>query len=504
MDIKLLAEGLNSSEKKVMPYISKFKSVKDIINHSGMEEVEVMRALQWLENKKIIDVESSEKEFVVLDKNGNKYLKDGLPEKRFLNTILKNELKINNLKKEAGLDDSEISICIGLLKQKSAIEIKPGMVFSITEQGKKLVGKESLEEKFLKDILKKELEVSGLGPEDKFALESLKKRKEIIKIVKKKNINVSLTDIGKKVSKIKVGESIERITPSMLKQGNWKDKKFRRYDVEINVPKVFAAKKQHYRAFLDWVREKFMSLGFEEMTGPIVETAFWNMDALFMPQDHSARDIHSAYYINEPKYGKLDEKLVKKVKEAHENSVAGSRGWRYKFNDEETHRLLLRTQGTACSARKLGSEDLKIPGKYFGITRCFRPDVVDATHNVDFYQTEGIVIEEGLNFRHLIGLLKMFAKEFAGAEKIRIVPGYFPFTEPSAELFAKHPEMGWIELGGSGIFRPELVKPLVGKEVPVLAWGIGIDRIAMFKLGINDIRDLFSSDLGFLRNMKVI
>ena len=338
-----------------------------------------------------------------------------------------------------------------------------------------------------------------------YALESLRKRRDIIKVAVKKIKSIKITNIGKEILKVKISAGgINRVTPEILMTGKWKGKSFRRYDVEVNVPKIFAAKKQHYRAFHDWTRKKLMALGFEEMTGPIVETNFWDMDALFMPQFHSARDIHSAYYIKEPKYGKLDEKIVQKVKEAHEKGVVGSRGWRYNFNVNETHRQLLRTQGTACSARMLGSKNLKIPGKYFGIARCFRPDVVDATHNVDFNHTEGIVVEDGLNFRHLVGLLKMFAKEFAGADKIRIVPGYFPFTEPSAELFAKHPELGWIELGGAGMLRPEVVKPLVGREVPVLAWGIGIDRIAMFKLGIKDIRHLFSHDLEFLRKARVI
>jgi phenylalanyl-tRNA synthetase alpha chain len=152
----------------------------------------------------------------------------------------------------------------------------------------------------------------------------------------------------------------------------------------------------------------------------------------------------------------------------------------------------------------LASKELQIPGRYFSIARCFRYDIVDATHLSDFFQTEGIVVEEGLNFSHLKGLLRMFAEEFAQTDQIKITPGYFPFTEPSAELHAKHPELGWIELGGSGIFRPEVVKPLVGREVPVLAWGIGIDRIAMFNLGIKDIRQLFSHDLQFLRNARVI
>ncbi len=194
------------------------------------------------------------------------------------------------------------------------------------------------------------------------------------------------------------------------------------------------------------------------MLGPIIETEFWDMDALFMPQFHSARDIHAAYYVKEPKYGKVNEKLLEKVKASHEIGKGTiSKGWQYKFDINKTKQLILRTQGTALSARMLASKDLKIPGKYFAIARCFRPDVVDATHSADFNQVEGIVVEEGLDFRHLKGLLRLFAEEFAQTDQIKITPAYFPFTEPSAEIHAKHPELGWIELGGSGIFRPDLV-----------------------------------------------
>jgi phenylalanyl-tRNA synthetase alpha chain len=229
------------------------------------------------------------------------------------------------------------------------------------------------------------------------------------------------------------------------------------------------------------------------------------MDALYMPQFHSARDIHDAYYIKGMKAKDVPAAVLKKVKAAHETGGdTGSTGWRYHFDVNRTLNMLLRTQGTACSARMLASGKADIPGMYFGLTRCFRYDVIDATHLPDFTQTEGIVIGEGLNMGHLVGLLKMFAKEFAEAEEIKIVPGYFPFTEPSAELFAKHPKLGWIELGGAGIFRPELVKPLLGKYVPVLAWGLGIDRIAMLKLGINDIRDMFSYNLEKLRNSRLV
>ena len=160
----------------------------------------------------------------------------------------------------------------------------------------------------------------------------------------------------------------------------------------------------------------------------------------------------------------------------HENGGdTGSRGWGYKFDHEFTRRQVLRSQGTVLSAHQLTKA--KVPGKYFGIVRCFRYDQVDATHGADFYQTEGIVLGDDVNLRNLLGLLKMFAEEIAGADEVKYVPGYFPFTEPSIEVHIKHPVLGWFELGGAGIFRPEVTKSL-GVDCPVLAWGLGIDRMA--------------------------
>lgn len=506
MDIKKLIDKLHPYERKVLPILSKITSLNDIVKTTGLQEIEVMRALQWLANKKIITLKEELKEVVELDKNGKRYLTENLPERRFLQALLKEALTLEQTKEKANLGKNELNVALGILKSKAAIELskKPaGIKVKITPLGKNLLKKESLEEQFLKRHFP--LEIKKLKPEEKHALELLKKRQGIIKTKLLKLKTAHLTPLGKKIIKAGVkGKYEDKLTPEMLAKGTWKDKKFRAYDVEINVPEIFAGKKQHYRRFLDEVRQKFLALGFKEMDGPIVETDFWDMDALYMPQFHSARDIHQAYYVKEPAYGKLDEKFVKAVKLAHEKGIAGSKGWQYKFDEKRTRRNLLRTQGTACSARMLASKKLEIPGKYFGITRCFRYDVIDATHNCDFYQVEGIVVEEGTTLRHLFGLLKMFAKEFAETEQIKLVPGYFPFTEPSVELLAKHPKLGWIELGGAGIFRPEMVVPLLGKFIPVLAWGIGIDRIAMFKLGIKDIRKLFSHDLEFLRKTKLI
>lgn len=504
MDIKKLIDKLHPYERQVLLHIDKISSFNQLARATNLKDVEVMRGLQWLANKKIITLKEQLKEVVELGENGKQYLIENMPERRFLQAILKEPKTLVQLKKI--LSKNELNAALGLLKPKAAIEIikKPGKVeIKITPRGRELLKKESLEEKFIKKHFP--VEINALKPEEKHALELLKKRQGIVKTKLIKIKTAHLTDLGRQIINAGIkGKYEDKLTPEMLAKGTWKDKKFRAYDVEINVPEIFAGKKQHYRRFLDSVRQKFLALGFKEMDGPLVETDFWDMDALYMPQFHSARDIHQAYYIKEPQYGKLDEKFVKRVKEVHEQGIAGSTGWQYKFDEKQTHRLLLRTQGTACSARMLASKELNIPGKYFGITRCFRYDIIDATHLPDFYQVEGIVVEEGINLKHLFGLLKMFAREFAETEEIKLVPGYFPFTEPSVELLAKHPKLGWIELGGAGLFRAEVVVPLLGKFVPVLAWGIGIDRIAMFKLGIKDIRKLFSHDLKFLRKSKLI
>ena len=450
-----------------------------------------MRAFQWLANKKIVTLSVATKEAVRLDSLGETYKKLGLPEYRLF-ASLKNTHAIQDLPKLSGLTQQEVAVSVGLLKHEGSISVEKGSVTKLKDMPRK------------SDLLlaKLPLPLSQLSTEEKGILKELQKRKRIVRITLEKQVRAHLTAIGKQVAG-RIGDSqlIETLDSIILQKKQWKDKRFRRYDVVAPVPRIYPGKKQPYRRFLDYVRGQFQSLGFTEMFGPLVETEFWDMDALFMPQDHSARDIHSAYSVQKPSTMTINSSVLANVRSSHENGFnTGSSGWRYSFAFEQTQRTILRTQGTACSARMLANPALQIPGKYFAIVRCFRPDVIDATHNVDFFQTEGIVVDEGLNLRHLKWLLKLFAERFADTSTIKIKPGYFPFTEPSLELYAQHPKLGWIELGGAGILRPEVVKPLTGKEISVLAWGIGIDRIAMFKLGIKDIRDLFSSDLGFLRN----
>ncbi len=503
-----IAASLHRLERAVLPHLGKHSSVSDIIAASRMQEVEVLRALNWLENKGVVKLSEQIDETIALTTEGQNYQKKGLPETRFLNAI-KDELTLKQIKTTTGLSDNEASASIGILIRLGAIKPVSGkeQSFKITGVGKELT--KGLPTQQFMVFLAQQPSVSTKSlPDTQKALASEMKKRNLVKFEIIKKRSAALTDLGRDVLKkaASAAETVDRLTPEMLATGKWKEATFRSYDLAAPAPRVFFGKPQPYREFLEKVREKFVAMGFEEMTGPIVESEFWNMDSLFMPQFHSARDIHDVYYIKEPKFATdLPKELLKRVKAAHENGFGtGSKGWRYKFNEEKTSRLIMRSQTTACSSRKLASADLKIPGKYFAIGRCFRYDVIDAKHLADFNQVEGIVVEENINLRHLIGLLKLFAKEFCNTDKVKVVPSYFPFTEPSASLYAKHPELGWMELGGAGVFRPEMVKPLLGRHLPVIAWGIGIDRIAMFKLGLNDIRELFSHDLAFLRSAKVV
>jgi phenylalanyl-tRNA synthetase alpha chain len=277
----------------------------------------------------------------------------------------------------------------------------------------------------------------------------------------------------------------------------------RKYNIGLKPKRIVGGGKHPYARFLDFVRSKFIAMGFVEMTGSLVENEFWNMDALYMPQFHSARDIHDIYFVKDPKYSKdIDKELLDNVARVH--STGGdtpSRGWGYAFDKNRARRLILRSQGTALSVRTLASNP-QIPGKYFAMARCFRYDKIDATHLPDFFQIEGIVLSKDINFKTLLGLLELFAKEFAGTSEIKFAPCYFPFTEPSVELAVWDEKMGWVELGGAGIFRREVTYPF-NIKVPVIAWGLGLDRMAMLTLGIQDIRDLFAPDLEVIREKRV-
>ncbi len=513
-DLIKLLESLHPLENKVLLSFDRADSLPatELLKLSGLDESRLDMASGWLQTKGLLEVkEESVTALVSLTETGNEYREKGTPEKRIINALREGkQFTVKDIIQSWGMDPTEVSSATGELKTSGVIKIVQGGRIELSAAAN--TGPYDFLQSIVEETSGGNIVLSGLPKEKQDLIQAnfhkRGKSKGIFRITEKKNRSYVLTADGKELLRLlkergAVTEEASMLTPEMLKQGTWKNKKFRAYNIALNPPRQSIGRKHPYKEFLDFVKYKFIGMGFEEMRGPLVENEFWDMDALFMPQFHPARNIHDVYFVKEPATSKkIEEPFDKQVAAAHKNGgKTGSTGWRYAFDIERAKRLILRSQGTAVSARTLASGP-KIPGKYFSIARCFRYDAVDATHAPDFYQVEGIVLGEEINFKTLLGLLKLFGQEIAKAGEFQFRPAYFPFTEPSVELHVKHPELGWMELGGAGMFRPEVTVPL-GVNVPVIAWGLGLDRMAMVALGIQDIRDLFSKDLDFIRTKKI-
>ncbi len=513
-DLMKLLESLHPLESKVLLCFTdqEARSAAEILSLSGLDESRLDMAAGWLQTKNLLEVrDESVTSLVSLTETGRDYLGKGTPEMRIIGALREGkQFTVKDIIQSWGMEPSEVSSATGSLKANGVIAIVQGGALELTATLN--ISSYEFLQSVIKEIGNASVNLSSLPSDKREIIEAnfhkRGKGKGIFRITEKKNRSYTLTTAGRDLltqlrKRGGVTEEISALTQEMLKQGSWKNKKFRSYNIALKPPRQGIGRKHPYKEFLDFVKYKFIGMGFEEMRGPLVENEFWDMDALFMPQFHPARNIHDVYFIKEPSVSKeIEQPFAKQVAAAHKDGgKTGSTGWRYAFDLERAKRLILRSQGTAVSARTLASGP-KIPGKYFSIARCFRYDAVDATHAPDFYQVEGIVIGEDINFKALLGLLQLFGQEIAKAKEFQFRPAYFPFTEPSVELHVKHPELGWMELGGAGIFRPEVTQPL-GVNVPVIAWGLGLDRMAMVALGIQDIRELFSRDLDFIRTKKI-
>jgi len=494
-----LIESLSTNEIKIFQYLE--EEINEICKKSNLDKTSVLRSLGYLQNKKIVKISFKKKKIIEIGVNGALYKKKGLPERRLLNLL--NEKKILELKeaqKTSGLSNDEFKASIGALKKKALIELKNQRIIFNANQEE--ISKKMLEEIFIESL---PIEYDELSPEQIYAFKSLQNRKNILQINERKLINLKVTDLGKKLinSKIKPQNLIEQITPEILKKDSlWKRKKFRRYDLTSPVPLISGGKRNFVNQAIDYGRKIWTEMGFKEMTGNMVQSSFWNFDALFTAQDHPVREIHDTFFIDK-KSELPDKKLIEDVKKVHEKGTGGSKGWNYSWQEEEAKRLCLRTHTTCLSAQTLANlKKENLPAKFFALGKCFRNETVDWSHGFEFNQTEGIVVDKNANFRHLLGYLKQFFKKM-GFEKVRFRPAYFPYTEPSVEIDVFHPERKvWLELGGAGMFRPEVTIPLLGEHIPVLAWGPGFDRTLMDYYEIKDLRELYKNDLYKLRKMK--
>lgn len=475
---KLIA-SLSPIEKAIIPHLSNAKTVSELAKKADVKPVQALRACQFLSNKNALTIKKTTTKKPVITSRGKQVLQNDFPEKKFYEAIPKKGISLDKIATTAKITKQEANVSIGELKQQQAINIEDG-----------LVTKTANKPSFLTQELKSQQ-----------ANKQLIKR-GLIEIENSTDHDITLTATGKKLLKADLSkEYAEEVTSQMLADGSYKDKEFRRYDVTTRVPSITYGRKHFVQEAISNIKRVWIEMGFQEMSGTIAQTAYWDLDALFVPQDHPARDEQDTFYL--PHKGTLP-KDWKITKEVHENgSDTNSTGWQEPYSQEEAKKVLLRTHTTVLSAqvlKQLKEEDL--PAKYFSVAKVYRNETLDWKHLAEFHQVEGIMVGEGLTLSDLIGLQKEFYKKM-GYSDVRFRPAYFPYTEPSCEVEVYDPKrQEWLELGGMGVFRPEVVKPLLGKDIPVLAWGLGMERIITAYYEITDLRDIYSNDLKALREAK--
>eukprot|EP00095_Tigriopus_kingsejongensis_P005500 snap_masked-scaffold619_size123246-processed-gene-0.18 protein:Tk05500 transcript:snap_masked-scaffold619_size123246-processed-gene-0.18-mRNA-1 annotation:"phenylalanyl-trna synthetase alpha chain b-like" len=273
------------------------------------------------------------------------------------------------------------------------------------------------------------------------------------------------------------------LTPEMIASGSWQTANFKPYNFEalgIQPPAGHLHPLLKVRAEY---RQIFLEMGFTEMpTNNFVESSFWNFDALFQPQQHPARDAQDTFFLSDPATSnQFPADYLERVRRVHSEGGHGSQGYRMDWKLDDAQKNVLRTHTTAVSARMLyqlaqGGEFK--PVKYFSIDRVFRNETLDATHLAEFHQIEGVIADYGITLGNLVGILYEFFKKL-GIEELRFKPAYNPYTEPSMEVFSYHKGLKkWVEIGNSGLFRPEMLLPMgLPEGVNVIGYGLSLESL---------------------------
>jgi phenylalanyl-tRNA synthetase alpha chain len=471
---------------------------KKLIKNNNKEQLEnlkdnIRRSIEILKYNSLILEENIINKEYILEKNALNALENGFIEEIFCNYIKHKNIKISNLKDLdiPNLDKNSISLAFGLLKKQDLIYLDNGTIKLKDDYLKKI------EEN--RTILQK-IQNNNLTKISKHILENLLKRKDFIsvkdKVIKKYKINKIVNYENKEPKTL-------YLTSDLLKEDISKID-LKEFDVE-KLPKPKTIGRVHpLRQVIYYMRDVFIQMGFKEMKGPYIETCFWNMDSMFISQDHPARDQQDTFYL--PISGDLpkDETLIKTIQKLHKDGFfTKSKGYQYDWSKELAKKLVLRTHTTATTYRTFYKLKNKNNQKYFCIDKVFRNETIDSSHLPEFHQAEGFVIGDDLSLSNLLGFIKTFLNKL-GINKIKFKPTYNPYTEPSVEALAYfEKQKEWIEVINAGIFRPESLAPYNIKN-NVIAWGFGVERIAMLIYN-KTIKEIFGDecDLDWLRNYTI-
>jgi phenylalanyl-tRNA synthetase alpha chain len=465
---------LTQNEKRLLATLVKERKA-DAPHLATILDTTPASVVQWahlLEDNGLVSLERIvDKSFVYSDE-GKEYLNNGLPETQLLK-FCRYETPVVELQKHAAF-----RIGFGQLRKKGLIIVNNGVV-------SKTDGASTIDD----ETALKNPQAGGERTRDLIKRRILQETESVRNIVSIKSEGLNLAKQG-----IDMREENGTLTRDQILSGAWKTLNLRRYDVTKLPKKAYPGKIHPYQRIISEMREILLEMGFEELYGGIVQQSFWNFDALFQPQDHPAREMQDTFYLRETlplPHG------YEKVKAMHESGgETSSTGWGGIWKEEKAEQCVLRTHTTSVSIQHLANHP-NPPVKAFCIGRVYRRETIDTTHLAEFEQLEGIVMDEGVTFGNLLGILREFYHRM-GFEGVRFKPSYYPYTEPSLDAEVYVEGIGWIEMGGAGVFREEVTAPL-GINYPVLAWGLGVSRIAMLRLGLKDLRYLHRSDVAFLR-----
>ena len=421
---------------------------------------QIRRGVEWLRLKDMIKIDESKTVNLTLGKNGIESLKIGLPERRLLALLRTGSKKMQVLQKEIG---PAFGAAIGLARRNRWIATS-GDTISVQHHPEILPGEKALEAIGTKSVPEETISAAEL--------DCLIDRPDFVVKETAKRMIVSLTKNAESINTATVSGSI---------------------DVEAAVPDVHIVRTHPLKDIIEEIREIFVTLGFSEILGNLSQSSFWNFDALFTPQDHPARELQDTFYLD----GITAEKIatreqIRRISDTHR------RGWKYRWDIREARKMVLRTHTTCVTIRHL-AENHPEEARVFSLGRVFRNEKVSYKHLVEFNQVEGVVTGKNTTLRDLMGIQKEFYKRI-GLNRVKFWPTFFPYTEPSLQTMVYNEKLDkWVELFGMGIFRPEVTKPL-GISKPVLAWGGGIERIAMLKYASDDVREFYNNDMGWLRS----
>lgn len=495
---KKLFLSLHPIEKKIISILKENKDQKifsedQLKDKSDLSIDQIRRGIEWLKFKNLLLIQDDTDYFISLFSDFQSPV--NLPERKLVNVLKKGKNLISDVigDIEFNNDKNEVFAAIRFGKKNGWITIKDDTIFLL--EGSE---KPSKEEVFLANLSKsKFLKLSELEDNEVETFEILKKRPKLLSIKKISNKKYSLSEQGSEFSKFMPRNEqslIRKMSIDNLISGDWKSHNFEQIDVEAPLPLLNYGRKNPLIDFIDEVKEILIGMGFTEIEGDLSQSCFWNFDALFIPQDHPARDMQDTFYLQSNKLLLSDlphSTIVDNVANIHKEN------WHYNWNLEDSKRYVLRTHTTPVTLQYLFDKKPE-QDKVFLIGRVFRNEKVTFKHLVEFHQIEGIFTNKNANLRELIGIQTEFYKKL-GIKKIKFWPTFFPYTEPSLQSMIFNEKYDkWIELFGMGIFRPEVTSS-IGINNPVLAWGGGFERLAMLRFNLDDIRELYANKISWLK-----